>query len=221
MDTKKLGDILSPHYNSDLPYHNFSHAEFVERVVQILWWKFETSVWAYAHDVWNIWGIDIGHETRAQEITQILLKNYFFPTKFIDEVCSVISATELKQRPNLVLHDHRLLADADLAHLGMDYDTFLEVSSRLLLENMGKNEEIIDDDIIKFHKEEQTNFFQFLTDITKDKKNPFLTVEAAKKLPHFAQNQSMLSRDIDTDPERIIKVFRDLQESPQFKRYRI
>ncbi|MDF2431710.1 MAG: hypothetical protein JWP44_1341 [Mucilaginibacter sp.] len=70
------------------------------------------------------------HELISCEIARHVLPGYGYGTHEIDQICSMIMATQLPQSPG----DHlgQILADADLDYLGRD-DFFL-VSNRLYLE---------------------------------------------------------------------------------------
>jgi predicted metal-dependent HD superfamily phosphohydrolase len=84
------------------------------------------------HDTGYMNGPDKGHEERSIEIAQELLPSYGYTPSQIEEVACIIRATKWPQQPrNLV---EQVMADADLAMVGLPWDKFTARQNQLRVE---------------------------------------------------------------------------------------
>lgn len=91
---------------------------------------------AWFHDLGYADGAH-GHEDRGADIAQEVMGNAGIPQDIIDEVKSCILATRMPQQPTT--HLQKLMADADLSHLGTDeYWIFISKLRQELKEVHGK-----------------------------------------------------------------------------------
>ena len=206
---------ISQEYNK-LPFHNWPHGEHTaNRAMLLLWLQYQShihpmEIWSKFHNAGHPWWIDIWHEEHANEIAQRLLSKWNFSQNYRNKVQELISGTELSKRWELETKEKQIIADADIALIWGNYLPFLEDSAKFLIENDTSNF-ITDFVILDFFRNKQPEFFSYLTWITNDTSNPFLTKEAQTHFPHFSRNVDTIAQDVQEYPQKIINIVRDAQ----------
>lgn len=118
-------------------YHNRHHTEFIVKVSRILARKAGldddasrlVSYGALYHDTGFLLGLE-NHEEKGCYIARQDLQAFGLSENHIDQICGMIMATRIPQRPTTLLE--KIVADADLYYLGTSrYEVF---STRLYQE---------------------------------------------------------------------------------------
>ncbi len=212
-----LENMISETYNQ-VPYHNWEHWKVVWETMRILENDYTClSPWEmawYFHDAGHTWiaNSPIDEEKSAEIAENILLEYWWFPGWYIQDVKNMIVWTVFSERWNIVDLEQKLLADADISHLWKDFNTFLNGAIAHLLETTNHREDLTDERIIEYFTKDQIWFFNYLTGITWDKNNPFLTEQAKFFLPGFSGNRDELLETIEKNPELLISLTRDFEE---------
>lgn len=133
----KIISDLEKNLPAYLTYHDFNHTKLVlEKAILI--GRMENisedellllKIAAIYHDT----GYKISHENHEAESCKIVkneLPELGFSKSEIEQICGMIMATKIPQRPNSLLEE--ILADADLEYLGTD--DFESISQKLYLE---------------------------------------------------------------------------------------
>lgn len=118
-------DILHQGLPSYLTYHNAQHTKYVTEKAEIIGEaevisKVELGLLQIAcwfHDIGFIRTYD-NHEDQSCALAREMLPAYSLSNTQIDEICGMIMATKIPQRPKSKLE--RIIADADLEYLGTD-----------------------------------------------------------------------------------------------------
>ncbi len=220
---KKLLDKLEGEYNV-VPYHNWQHGKSVawavsyiledqsDRLLKIAW---------LAHDAWHTWTANspIDEEYSCKIAHDIMLEEWYSSNQ-IGEVQRLIIATIFSDRWDVIDPDAQVLVDADISIIGSNYKEFLYSAWSLLLENHPVDQYLTDTRIIDFFQNDQQKFFSYLTSITWDVNNPFLTEWGRKKFPNFAKNKDLLLDDIEENPNKLIELIRTIENTPNVVKYR-
>jgi uncharacterized protein len=121
-------------------YHGFEHVENVLDAAREIgeseylsppeWDILNTAILLHDSGFMHVYK---NHEEEGCAIAEKLLPNYKYSRESIEIVKGIIMATKIPQRPKNKLE--RIIADADLFHLGSD--NFAEVSEKLYLELSG------------------------------------------------------------------------------------
>lgn len=131
--------LFEERISSDYVYHHFPHTrEVVEAAIEIgLQYNLDEQemrnlqLAAWFHDSGYYGGAD-GHEERSCELVTTFLRERNYPEDGLETVLSCIRATQLPQKPKVLLES--ILCDADLHHLGneMYWDRCGRVRQELL-----------------------------------------------------------------------------------------
>ncbi len=208
------------------PFHNWTHWKVVWKTMRILEDDYTCiSPWEmawYFHDAGHIWIANSpADEERSARMAEEILSNYWWFSKwYIDEVKFLIMWTIFPERWKIEDHWQKLLADADISHLWKDYSTFIHTAIAYLLEQTPYREDLTDEVILDFFKNEQIWFFNYLTDISWNENNPFLTKEASKFFPYFSRNKDILARHVEENPEILIQLTRNSERNWYDKKFR-
>ncbi len=146
---EKVYARLDAELPSYLTYHNRHHTEYVVRMADFLALKegcslAERRLIAFAalfHDAGFLFGPE-KHEEYGCEIARQELQRFGLSAKDNDQICGMIIATKIPQRPNNLLE--KIVADADLFYLGTDLYTIF--SDKLLQEIKHFNPALSDSD---------------------------------------------------------------------------
>lgn len=137
-----LFENLMQRFNKDLPvfltYHNASHTKYVLDKATMIGQEekidgdqlYLVQVAALYHDSGFLNGM-VDHENLGCEIVRAELPEFGFTEMEIKEICQIISATKIPQRPHNLLG--KIVADADLEYLGTD---FFDIGSRRLFDEL-------------------------------------------------------------------------------------
>ena len=121
----KVFHILHTQIPSFLRYHSYKHTAYVLEKAEFISAHEKVS----PHDL-NLIKIaalfhDIGfikqykdHEEAGCEITRVFLQDYYFDPVDVDQICGMIMATKIPQKPNTL--SEMIVSDADLEYLGTD-----------------------------------------------------------------------------------------------------
>ncbi|MGB1307584.1 MAG: HD domain-containing protein [Oceanihabitans sp.] len=130
-------NILETKLPKHLTYHNTKHTLYVlEKAVYIAAKEninksdlFLLKTAALLHDIGFI-NTNINHEEESCKIAKAILKKFSFSENEIEQICSMIMATKIPQKPKTILE--KILADADLEYLATN--AFKTVSNTLYKE---------------------------------------------------------------------------------------
>lgn len=146
---ERVYNRLDAELPSYLTYHNRHHTEYVVRMADLIALEegcslAERRLIALAtlfHDAGFLFGPE-KHEECSCEIARQELLRFGLSAKDTDQICGMIMATKIPQRPNNLLE--KIVADADLFYLGTDlYAIF---SDKLLQEMKHFNPALSDSD---------------------------------------------------------------------------
>ena len=133
---------IAAHYNEDgRYYHTLVH---IHKMLESLWWialrepsmglgtdlrKIELAV--YMHDViYDTTRSD--NEEASADFAEKCLRDLGFPKTFADEVCQLIMITKHNIAP--ITRNEKAIVDADLAGLGADMPTYIQVAHKVRAE---------------------------------------------------------------------------------------
>ncbi|HYQ55965.1 MAG TPA: HD domain-containing protein [Draconibacterium sp.] len=117
----KLSNELSP----DLSYHGINHTksvlnccrEYAKRMNISPYNSFLLDTAALMHDTGYLVAFD-EHEEKSKEYARELLPHWNYSADEIEQICGMIDATKIPQKPNTTLE--QIIADSDLDYLGTD-----------------------------------------------------------------------------------------------------
>ncbi len=210
--------IAETYFNN--PYHNWPHGEYVWDAMTILEWKvWKWTIAGFWHDSDHKWFVQADDEERAAAIIYDILKKDWYDKDGASSVVEYIPGTIFKERGNLVIPEHKLIADADVSKLWWEYPEFIKSAVRFLLETADASD-ISDAAIQGFFKNDQPAFFKLLTDISRRPETPFLTQEAQKHFPNFSENKDILAQHIEENPQELIGIVREMEKEPEIQKWR-
>ncbi len=133
----KVFHLLQTQLPSFLTYHSYKHTAYVLEKAEFISAQEKVS----PHDLYLIKIAslfhDIGfikqykdHEEAGCDITREFLQDYSFDSVDVDQICGMIMATKIPQKPNTL--NEMIVSDADLEYLGTDL--FYQVSQFLYKE---------------------------------------------------------------------------------------
>jgi predicted metal-dependent HD superfamily phosphohydrolase len=199
-----------------LPYHNWSHAKKVWEAMRLLENDFThissgEMAW-YLHDAGHTWVAKPDDEEKSCEIAEKILTDWNSSNWYIDDVKNHIMGTVFSERINLILPEQKLMADADISSIWSNYSQFIKSSIAFLLE-ISDRADLTDNRIIEYFWVDQMDFFKYLTSVTGQTDNPFLTKSAQKLFPNFSQNKIQLTQHIEENPDILIELTRNSERN--------
>lgn len=201
--------IQSSYY--PVPYHGWPHGKYVaNNVERILWMKHKRLTFSsYMHDAGHMYHSTPDDEKISVELATAILKSRNESQQIIQRVELDIYWTIFKNRWELNDHDQMILADADIANIWDDYETFIRHSVKYFLETKSRHEFINKKDFFNIIKNTNLWFSKVLTTITWNDNNPFLTHEAQKAFPNFASNREKLIDALENNQDFLLKILQE------------
>jgi predicted metal-dependent HD superfamily phosphohydrolase len=118
--------LFDTHVDEKLFYHNLYHTEQVAEKAAMIAQHYQlndpdffiVNVAAWFHDTGYLTGEGLGHEERGARMAEAFLAGTGVSQAVIDSIRQCILATQLPQRPSVLLDE--IVCDADLFHFGTD-----------------------------------------------------------------------------------------------------
>ena len=117
-------DFFQKNMPSEYVYHDINHTQSVAKAVNTLVASYDLTSEQIEDLNFAAWFHDMGytegsnqHEERSCEYATQWMQDYALAQERIENVCTLIMATKLPQKPTTL--SEQIIADADLSHLGM------------------------------------------------------------------------------------------------------
>lgn len=190
-----------------VPFHNVKHADQVTQALIAMWYdnRVEFLLAGPSHDIDHRFAVLSDDEERAERIMRRLAQKTWLSSWIIDKTGTLIFWTIFRDRPHLSW-DQPIIADADISNVWWDFEEHMRQTARLIIEQHLPTWKAMTRENILGGFRRNDGFYKFLTGITGNPDNPFLTREAAQIFPHFARNRDLWAQKIDINPDFFIRL---------------